>query len=70
MIGLAEEKKHGPKVQLLTLTIEKPSPSLGRRQHPTVPPPPQEEKTPERREREEKLKAKRQSLLIFVRFEH
>lgn len=38
-------KKHGPKVQLLTLTIEKPSPSLGRRQHPTVPPPPRGENT-------------------------
>lgn len=35
---ISRRKKHGPKVQLLTLlTIEKRSPSLGGRQHPTVP---------------------------------
>lgn len=64
---ISRRREHGPKVQLLTLlTIEKRSLSFGRRQHPTVP----KEETPEPREREEKLKAKRQPLLIFVHSEH
>lgn len=63
---ISRRKKHGPKVQLLVLTIEKLPPVLWGEDH--ILQSPKGEKTPEQREREEKIKSQRTVSLDFCTF--